>query len=110
MTRVEKDENGNVVVTSVSLWAGEPDPRETIHGRPWDEVFPPGGEAEKALERLAQLIQEETMTDQEPRDDPEETLRLALESVHRWGGRYRLSPAMRLRAIRAVVEAALSDG
>lgn len=39
----------------------------------------------------------------------EETFRLALESIERWGGNYRLSPAMRLRAIRAVVSAALSD-
>ena len=43
-------------------------------------------------------------------EDTEETYRLALESAHRWLGRYNLSPAMRLRAIRAVVEAALSDG
>lgn len=41
-------------------------------------------------------------------DDPEVTFRLALESIQRWGGRYRVSPAMRLRAIRAVVDAALS--
>ena len=39
----------------------------------------------------------------------EDTYLLALQSVDRWGRRYRLSPAMRLRAIRAVVEAALSD-
>jgi hypothetical protein len=39
----------------------------------------------------------------------EESYRLALESIERWGGNYRLSPAMRLRAIRAVVTAALSD-
>jgi len=41
-----------------------------------------------------------------PRDD--DTYRLALESIQRWGGKYRVSPAMRLRAIRAVVDAALS--
>jgi hypothetical protein len=41
----------------------------------------------------------------------EDTLLLALQSVQRWGNRYRVSPAMRLRAIRAVVTAALqSDG
>lgn len=38
----------------------------------------------------------------------EETYRLALESIRRWSGKYRTSPAMRLRAIRAVVDAALS--
>jgi len=49
------------------------------------------------------------MSDEPIRDDAEETYRLALESIQRWGGRYRVSPAMRLRAIRAVVDAALSD-
>lgn len=44
-------------------------------------------------------------------DLAEETYRLALESIDRWGRRYRVSPAMRLRAIRAVVTSALqSDG
>lgn len=43
-------------------------------------------------------------------EDPEETYRLALESANRWLNRYNLSPAMRLRALRSVVEAALSDG
>lgn len=37
----------------------------------------------------------------------EESYRLALESIERWGRNYRLSPALRLRAIKAVVEAAL---
>lgn len=45
----------------------------------------------------------------EPDFTHEETYLLALESIERWGGNYRLSPAMRLRAIRAVVQAALSD-
>lgn len=39
----------------------------------------------------------------------EETYRLALESAQRWLNNYRLSPAMRLRALRSVVGAALSD-
>lgn len=43
----------------------------------------------------------------EPRD--EDTFLLALESIQRWSGRYRVSPAMRLRAIKSVVEAALAD-
>jgi hypothetical protein len=42
------------------------------------------------------------------RDTAEETYRLALESAQRWLNSYRLSPAMRLRALRAVVGAALS--
>ena len=42
-------------------------------------------------------------------DRDEDTYLLALQSVDRWGKRFRLSPAMRLRAIRAVVDAALSQ-
>ena len=40
---------------------------------------------------------------------PEETYRLALESAQRWLNNYRLSPAMRLRALRSVVGTALAD-
>lgn len=47
----------------------------------------------------------------EPDFTHEETYRLALESIERWSRLPRLSPAMRLRAIRAVVTSALqSDG
>ncbi len=42
-------------------------------------------------------------------DPAEETYRLALESAQRWLNNYRLSPAMRLRALRSVVQSALSD-
>ena len=41
-------------------------------------------------------------------DPAEETYRLALESAQRWLNNYRLSPAMRLRALRSVVGAALA--
>lgn len=44
-----------------------------------------------------------------PPDSAEETYRLALESCARWLNRYRLSPAMRLRALREVVATALAD-
>ena len=40
-------------------------------------------------------------------DAAEETYRLALESAQRWLNNYRLSPAMRLRALRSVVQSAL---
>lgn len=36
MTRVEKDENGNIRVTSYTYIAGEPHPME-MHGQPWPE-------------------------------------------------------------------------
>lgn len=45
--------------------------------------------------------------DVDPRD---EHYRLALESAQRWLNNYRLSPAMRLRALRSVVQSALADG
>lgn len=48
-------------------------------------------------------------TDEDITFTHEETYRLALESIDRWGRKFRMSPAMRLRAIRAVVDAALSD-
>lgn len=41
-------------------------------------------------------------------DTHEDTYRLALESAQRWLNNYRLSPAMRLRALRSVVGAALA--
>lgn len=44
--------------------------------------------------------------DADPRD---EHYRLALESAQRWLNNYRLSPAMRLRALRSVVQSALAD-
>lgn len=60
------------------------------------------------LPQLAALMAAPPPWDAAP-DTAEETYRLALESCQRWLNNYRLSPAMRLRALRSVVQSALSD-
>jgi hypothetical protein len=62
------------------------------------------------VNRVPEAWQQLTDATTEPDFTHEETYRLALESAQRWLNNYRLSPAMRLRALRTVVQSALSDG
>lgn len=78
------------------------DDRYEVH---YSEDCPPGKAYLINPEHMLTIPGEEI--DWAPRD--EDTYLLALQSIDRWGRRYRVSPAMRLRAIRAVVDAALAQ-